>query len=285
MTVPHNGLKRNIFLRTTIEAVSWLLIISIILAIKTSTMGRQKNHKQLKKLMTYILGRRPDEFGLVLDDQGFLRLKDLLKAISEEPGWRYVRKSHIHEVLVTSGEKPFVLENDKIRAVCRDKVLQPEDETIPPKLLYHSVRARAYPVVYKEGIIPLGQPKVFLATTQELAQRMGKRRDPAPVLLTVHAQRASEAGVRFSKYGEFIYITDHVPAGYFTGPPVPQEKKKEALGPQKEPAAIPKELAGSFALDVKRSHALQQQSLKRKGLRKEIAWKRDVRRSRRKSKR
>ncbi len=245
-------------------------------------MGRQKDPKQLEKMMSYILGRRPDEFGLVLNDQGFVRLKDLLKAISEEPGWGYVRKSHIHKVLMTSCEKSFVLENDRIKAVCRDDALNPEEEIVPPKLLYHCVRRRAYPVVCRQGIIPLGQPPVLLATTEELAQRMGKRRDPAPVLLTVQAQRAFEAGLRFSKQGELIYITDHVPAGYFTGPPLPKEKKKEAPKSKKEPVAIPEDLPGSFTFDLERSRALQQQRLKRKGLKKEIAWKKDVRRSKRK---
>lgn len=245
-------------------------------------MGRQKDPKQLEKLMSYILGRRPDEFGLVLDDQGFVRLKDLVKAISEEPGWGYVRKSHIHEVLMTSFGKSFVLENDRIKAVCRDDALNPDEEIAPPKLLYHCVRRRAYPVLCQQGIIPLGRPRVLLATTEELAQRMGKRRDPAPVLLTVQAQRAFEAGVRFSKQGKFIYITDHVPVGYFTGPPLPKEKKKEAHKSEKELIATPEDLPGGFTFDVERSRALQQQRLKRKGLKKEIAWKKDVRRSKRK---
>jgi putative RNA 2'-phosphotransferase len=248
-------------------------------------MGGQKDHKQLDKLMSYILGRRPDEFGLVLNDQGFVRLKDLLKAISEEPGWGYVRKSHIHEVLMTSCKKPFVLENDKIKAVCRDDALNSKEEVFPPKLLYHSVRRRAYHVVRQQGIMPLGQSRVLLATTEELAKRMGKRRDPAPVLLTVQAQRALEAGVRFCKQGEFIYMTDHVPVGYFTGPPLAKEKKKEAPESRKEPVAMAEDLPGSFTFDVERSRALQQQRLKQKGLKKEIAWKKDVRRSRRKHKR
>ena len=248
-------------------------------------MGRQKDPKQLEKLISYILARRPDEFGLVLDDQGFVRLKDLLKAISEEPGWRYVRKSHIQEVLLTSCKESFVLEDDKIRAVFRDRALNPDVEIIPPKLLYHCVRRRAYPVVCKQGVIPLGQPRVLLATTEELAQRIGRRRDPAPVLLTVQAQRAFEAGVTFSKQGEFIYVTDHVPVGYFTGPPLPREKKKEDSKPKKEPVAIPEALPGSFTFDAERSRALQQQQLKQKRLKKQIAWKKDVRRSRRKRKR
>ncbi len=242
-------------------------------------MGRQKGPKQLEKLISYILGRRPDEFGLVLNDQGFVRLKDLLKAISEEPGWGYVRKSHIHEVLMTSCEKSFVIDNDKIKAVCRDDAPAGVEDIVPPKLLYHCVRPRAYPVVCRQGIIPLGQPRVYLSTTEELAQRMGKRRAPVPVLLTVQAQRAFKAGVRFSKQGDFIYITDHVPVGYFTGPPLPKEKKKEA-----PPVAIPEDAPGSFTFQLERSRTLQQQRLRRKGLRKEIVWKKDARRMRRKRK-
>ena len=248
-------------------------------------MGKQKEPKQLEKLMFYILGRRPDEFGLVLDDQGFVRLKDLLKAISEEPGWGYVRKSHIHEVFMSCCEKSFVLEDDRVKAACSDHALNLEEAIFPPKLLYRCVRRRAYPVVCRQGITPLGQARVFLATTDELAQRMGKRRDTAPVLLTVQAQRAFEMGVRFSKQGEFIYITDHVPVGYFTGPPLPKEKKKEAPKPKKEPVAMPEASPGSFTFDMERSRTLQRQRLKRKGIKKEILWKKDVRRSKRKRRR
>ena len=34
--------------------------------------------------MAYVLGQRPDEFGLVPDEKGFVRVKDFVKAISEE---------------------------------------------------------------------------------------------------------------------------------------------------------------------------------------------------------
>ena len=80
-----------------------------------------------------------------------------------------------------------------------------------------------------------------------------------------------------------IYITDHVPVGYFTGPPLPKEKKEEVSKPKK-PVAIPEDLPGSFTFEVERSRALQQQRLRRKGLKKEIVWKKDVRRLRRKRK-
>ena len=248
-------------------------------------MDRQKNPRRLEKLISYILGRRPDEFGLVLDEYGFVRLKDLLKAVSEEPGWRYVRKSHIQGALMISREGSFVLENGKIKTICRDAAPNPEPGVVPPKLLYYCVRPRAYPVVCQQGIIPSGQPQVHLAASVELAQRMGKRRARAPVLLTVQARKAFEAGVRFSKQGELIYITERVPPGYFTGPPLPKEKKKEDHRPKKEPVAMPEDMPGSFTLDVERSRALQQQRSRRKVLKKGVTWKKDLRRLRRKRKR
>jgi putative RNA 2'-phosphotransferase len=244
-------------------------------------MGMRKDPKQLGQLMAYVLGHRPDEFGLVPDAEGFVRLKDLLKAFSEEPGLGYVRKSHIHEVLITCCGDAFVTEDDRIKAAHPQESVSPVPGVVPPKLLYHCVRQKAYPVVCQEGLSPMGQHHVFLATTEGMALRMGKRRDSKPVLVTVQAQRASEAGVAFSVQGELIYMVDHVPVGYFSGPPLPKEKK-EATKPKKEVLLTPQALPGSFTLDMERAHALQQQGLKRKRARKEIAWKKDARKFRRK---
>jgi len=231
--------------------------------------------------MVYVLGHRPDEFGLVPNEQGFVRLKDVVKAISEEPGWGYVRKSHIHEVLITFREDSFATEGDRIKAAHPHESVSPVPDVVPPKLLYYCVRRKAYPVVCRKGLTRMGQHHVFLATTQELALRMGERRDSKPVLLTIQAQRASETGVAFSMQGGLIYVVDHVPVGYFSGPPLPKEKK-EATKPKKEALLTPETLPGTFTLDMERSRELQQQKLKRKRARKEIAWKKDARKFRQK---
>ncbi|MDY6954306.1 MAG: RNA 2'-phosphotransferase [Thermodesulfobacteriota bacterium] len=245
------------------------------------TMGKRRTPRQLGKLMHYVLGRRPDEFGLVLDAEGFVPIKEMIKALSEEPGWGYVRRSHVHEVLITVSREDFVVTGDRIRACSRDDAISPVAGVVPPKLLYHALRRKAYPVVCEKGIHPMGQHHVFLATTKEMALRMGSRRDPKPVLLIVQARRASEAGVPFLRQGELLYMVDHVPVGYFSGPPLPKEKK-EAPKARKEPLMAPEALAGSFALDMDRSRELQQRRIKRKGLKKDIQWKKDARKLRRK---
>lgn len=233
----------------------------------------------MRKLLVYILERRPDEFGLVLDEQGSVRMKDLLMAIQEEPGWGYVKKSHILEVLMTSGGTSFVVRQDRIAAVDHDLSLSSGEETPPPKLLYHCIRRRAYRVVREHGIGPAGTRRVFLATSKALATRMGKRRDPKPVLLTVQANKAFKAGIRFHRYGEFIFGTDHLPAGYFTGPTPPREKKKENAERKTGPVAAPEKHPGSVTFDPDRSEALFRQSQRKKGAKKKIGWKQELRRS------
>ena len=51
-------------------------------------MRHKKDPKQLAKLLNYALGRDPDEFGLVPDESGFIKIKELLKALHEEDGWK-----------------------------------------------------------------------------------------------------------------------------------------------------------------------------------------------------
>ena len=52
-------------------------------------MKKTKSTQILAKFIAYILERRPDEFGLVTDKEGFVKIKELLKAITEEKEWKY----------------------------------------------------------------------------------------------------------------------------------------------------------------------------------------------------
>ena len=74
---------------------------------------RKKNlikTKNLSRLMTYIMGYRPYEFGIIPDAEGFFPFKELLRAIHEEPGWGYVRQGHINEVLLGEDRELFQAE-------------------------------------------------------------------------------------------------------------------------------------------------------------------------------
>lgn len=212
-------------------------------------MGQKRSPDQLAKLLTYILGRRPDEFGLVTDENGYVKIPDLLKAVTEEQGWGYVRRSHLNEVMITLPDPFIEIDGNMIRAIDRQLLSIPEYDPIPPKLLYTCVRKRAHAVVLENGVLPGGYPQVVLASDRDMAERMGRRIDGAPVLITVQVQKSMGRGVRFFRAGETLYLADAIPAGCFSAPPLPKEKEtpQPARKPEK-PAKQP--TPGSFFPDM-----------------------------------
>jgi len=163
-------------------------------------MSQRQRLEALGKLMAYILAYRPDEYGLLPDEEGFVSLKALRQAIGEEEGWGFVRESHLQEIALTDPKKRFEIRDGRIRATFKEAPALPGERVDPPKILYYSCRRRAYPVILKRGLLPEGYPWVVLAESRELAERMGKRRDPQPLVLEVHAKRAS-AGTRHGPAG------------------------------------------------------------------------------------
>jgi len=211
-------------------------------------MAHQKL-KRLAKLLDYILGRRPDEFGLVPDSDGFFKIKALLKALSEEEGLTYVRRAHLDEILITLPDPSFEIAGNSIRAKYRQHLPDPTFAADPPKLLYHYVRQKAYPHVCTKGVYPTGHASVILSSNLNLAQRMGTRIDRSAVLLTVQVQHCLDKGVVFFKAGETLFLADFIPPDCFSGPPLPKEKPDTAKGdrPQKPAKKTP---AGSFLIDL-----------------------------------
>lgn len=212
-------------------------------------MAKQRSPKQLAKFIDYILARRPDEFGLVVDAEGFVKIKELLKTLNEEVGWKYVRRSHLDEIVITLKRPSFEILENKIRAKTRDHLPKTTQVQDPPKLLYTCVRRKAYPSVREKGIYPSGQHHVVLSSNHELAQRIGKRMDPSPVMLTVHTQHSAHKGVRYHQAGKALFLSEHIPADCFSGPPLPKEKP-----PSKKPEMIEgypaRTSAGSYTIDI-----------------------------------
>jgi putative RNA 2'-phosphotransferase len=212
-------------------------------------MSKQRSAKQLAKLMDYILSRRPDEFGLVTDAHGFIKIKELLKAINEEAGFRYVRRSHLDEILITLPDHSFEVADKAIRSKVRDRLPPHTYASVVPKLLFTCVRQKAHPHVNVKGIRPTGFSHIILSSDRDMAERIGKRIDQAPVVLTVNVQQSQTRGVVFSQAGQTLYLADFIPEGCFTGPSLPKEKPAAAKSAPKEQPAQP-QTPGSFLLNM-----------------------------------
>ncbi|MFZ3046973.1 MAG: RNA 2'-phosphotransferase [Desulfatirhabdiaceae bacterium] len=230
-----------------------------------------KHENKLAKLIAYILGRQPDEYGLVVNGNGFVKIKHLLQAIHEEPGFGYVRIFDI-KALKSTLNAPFEFDETFIRNIDREHLPKPSICAIPPKLLYTAVRRKAYAHVLDNGLTPFSFSDIILTDTHKSAERFGKRIDPSPVVLTVQTRLSQDHGVEFFQIGT-IFMAKLVPPGCFTGPPLARiaelEKQPESGGEKSRPKT-----PGSYVLEHIPEPAFQKSSSS-KGRKKIIAWKKE----------
>ncbi len=239
-------------------------------------MAVKKSLKHLSKFMAYLLGRKPHDFGLVPDENGYIKIKDFLKALCEETDFRHIRRSDLDEILLTSPEPPFEICDHLIRATDRKHLPGIVPAVQPPKLLYTCVRQKAHQFTMEKGIFPVGNTQVVLASDSEMATRIGKRFDKEPVMLTVQVAKSIEQGQDFHQVGQKIYLADTIPVGCFTGPALPKEKpinKKQVASDIKvDPTP------GSYMPDLSPEKERKKQEYRKR--RKDIAWKKERKRKR-----
>lgn len=228
------------------------------------------------KSLWYVLGIRPDEFGLVPDLEGFVETKLLLQALREESEWSFLNRGHLAELIHSPEGTRFEFQVDRVRAKNPMISMVPEATGCPPPRLFHAVRRRAHPVVLQHGLRPNKGPWVVMALTPEMALRIGKRRDPDPVVLEVKAEEASKRGVRFYATQGILFLAEFVPQEFLAGPPPVPTNKEEPKRRPKEALAL--EPQGSFFLDLQRGGSGRARPVSRRD--KELRWNRQRRRGR-----
>lgn len=208
-------------------------------------MTSHKKNKQLAKLLAYVLERHPEEFGLIPDEAGYVKIKELLKALSETDGWRHIRENSINELLLVDGNPPVEISGRCIRA--KQRAHLPETVFSPevPRILYTCIRQKAYPRVLEKGISSSADTPVVCTPDTEMAIRLGKRKDRNAVRLTIHTAKTAEKGVVFYRFTDMFFLADHIPPDTFTGPPPPKKPEKEKR-PGRTKTASPGNEAGAF---------------------------------------
>jgi putative RNA 2'-phosphotransferase len=248
-----------------------------------------KRHKiQLDKFagfLAYVLGRRPDEFGLVPDKEGYVSTKRLLQAIKEEPGWGHVGEGLLREVLLSENRHLFESDEKKIRALERHFYLDLENQALPPKsILFSPIRRRAHFHALDKGLRPKPNGELHILTdNQEMAHRIGRRFDPSPILLEIHAPISKQNEFSLYSFGK-LFLTPDIPRTAIVGPPLAKEALKERESDVgKAGKALKQSLksdfeAGTFVLDGNRD---PDRSRNPKKGQKRRSWKEAARKTRR----
>jgi putative RNA 2'-phosphotransferase len=237
-------------------------------------MAKNRSPEYIAKLISYILGCNPAEFGLVPDPHGFVKIKEFLKALSEEQRLKHVRRSNINEILITLPNPPIEIKGNCIRAKHRLAIPTNTPAQNLPKLLYTCVRRKAYPSVLENGIRPMGFSHVILSSEPGMAERIGKRKDPMPVQLVVQTETSLDKGIMFYEAGETLYLAESIQPGCFTGPPLPKQKELTAKREIVHEPMIDR-MPGSFMLKLKGKDARDKTS-QQKSKQKSADWKKET---------
>ncbi|WAS97554.1 RNA 2'-phosphotransferase [Nannocystis punicea] len=174
---------------------------------------------RLSKFLALHLRHDPAGLGLELEPGGWVTVEALLAACAHKR--RPISRAQLEEVVQSSDKQRFAFDatKTKIRAnqghsVAVDLQLVP---TTPPPVLYHGTGEGTVAAILREGLLKMRRHHVHLSADAVTAHKVGARHG-RPAVLRVDAAAMAAAGFVFYRAENGVWLVDHVPPSYLSGP-------------------------------------------------------------------
>jgi putative RNA 2'-phosphotransferase len=171
----------------------------------------------LSKLMSLILRHQPDQFGVVLDGEGYTPLNDLLDAIRRTRPDVSIDDLRAVVERVEPRKQRYSIAGEDIRAnyghSLSGKILHRAAH--PPDILLHGTAEASVGDILTVGLRPMSRQYVHLTEDRSLALKVGGRHGK-PRLISVDAERAYREGVAFYVANRSFWLAEEVPAKYLS---------------------------------------------------------------------
>nr|BBH93640.1 putative RNA 2'-phosphotransferase [Thermogemmatispora argillosa] len=185
------------------------------------TEERPIDYVKLSRTVAHALRHQPALYGLELDEEGWVPVTDLLRALRRHhPDWRKVQQEDLEIMMARADKQRYELRDGKIRALYGHSLPRrlAKEEAVPPPILYHGTSPAALPAIRREGLRPMRRQYVHLSTDIATARQVGGRRTRQPVVLVVRAREASEHGIHFYRGNEQVWLADAIPPAFLCFP-------------------------------------------------------------------
>jgi putative RNA 2'-phosphotransferase len=180
-------------------------------------LASERELDNIGRLMAGVLRHFPERFGLEMDDNGWVDMREFVGAVQmRRRDFHWLRPHHIHAVIETDPKGRYQFKNGAIRATYGhsfDVDLELPANDIPDMLFYPTTEEEV-DILLETGIRPSDRKKVHLSKTFEDAETAGKHRVENPIILSVDAKSAIGKGVVIQKAGKTVFITDMIPSDY-----------------------------------------------------------------------
>ena len=180
-------------------------------------MKLSKEQVAANKTMSYALRHRPEEFGLVLDKEGWVDVKMFLEALGGRKGDVSLTEEDIAQIIAGSEKKRFEMSGGKIRATYGHSTKNKIEfsSAVPLPILYHGTSNRALDSIRKNGLLPMNRQYVHLSSNVATAKKVGERHDKNPVILTIDAAKMHADGFKFfHSVNDGTWMCENVPFRY-----------------------------------------------------------------------
>jgi len=166
---------------------------------------------RVSKLMAYILRHSPEEFGLKPDVEGFVPVKELVKALRTV--YPDVTEEFVREIVAQDAKGRYEIRGNKIRARYGHSfpVSLNHEEDKESRVLYHGTPRKNLKSIMREGLKPMKRQFVHLSTSRSEAIETGRRHGRDVVLLIIDADCLRKKELKIYKAGKNVRIVKRVP--------------------------------------------------------------------------
>lgn len=175
--------------------------------------------EQLGRTLAGVLRHFPERFGLDMDDQGFVNIRDFINALRDNNRrYHWLRPHHVIAIIETDPKGRYQISNDLMRATYGHSLeleLKLPTENIPASLYYPATPEEA-DIILETGLRPSDRKMVHLSKTYQDAVNAGKVRVEFPVILEIDAARAIEAGNVISQAGRTVFLAHEIPPEFLS---------------------------------------------------------------------
>lgn len=174
-----------------------------------------KERNNASKFLSLVLRHKPEEIGLILNNEGWANVDELLKKLNANK--LNISFEDLKEIVEFNDKKRFVFSNDfsKIRANQGHSIdvdLKLKSVT-PPDILYHGTAEKNIASILEKGILKQDRNYVHLSGDVETAKKVGMRYGK-PIILEILALEMSRNGYQFFVSENNVWLTDFVPTSF-----------------------------------------------------------------------
>ena len=171
------------------------------------------------KFLSLVLRHQPDLIGLVLDENGWANVEELIRLANIQ--LPELSRQLLESIVASNDKKRFEFNADgqQIRAsqghsVEIDLALSP---SLPPDMLFHGTASRFVDSIRGTGLNSGKRQHVHLSLDVATATKVG-RRHGKPVILRIRAKAMSAAGHDFFLSTNGVWLTALVPVAFIDFP-------------------------------------------------------------------